>query len=306
MDLLSLPKDCLALILKKLPTAYSLMSAIAAHRQLAAIAKSNPDTWRPLAHQTAWRLRQRSDEGWAELYKRAHCGSSHQRLVAIGGMIPNVDEAVVDIYSFGVGTADGEWAPSNPLRRTRDAPCAASDGTRLHVIGGWDGEADCALDCGETAEFGDAGAALCWEALPELSEPRCFAAGVCDESARVWVVGGGDSLYRGARCFDSIDVLTPEGWSHKGTLFEARCGLGLALDARRSDLVVCGGYSGGIPPWYRTYPVSQASHPGRPHAESNSSRTHAASNASDPAPNPKDIPSRVVRWCSIMCAIPRG
>lgn len=246
---MDLPDGCLALILRKIETLYSLSCAIAAHRQLAQIAKSCPETWRSLADTIAWRLRRRSNEGWAELCKRASSGVLKQRVVAIGGAkqlmtIPSVDDAAVEVYSFGEGD-EGAWHAATPLRRARDAPCAASDGVRVHVIGGWDGEENHALVCGESAAFGHHGSSLCWEPLPKLSHPRCFAAAVCDEEARLWVLGGGNSLYRGARCLDSIDVLSPEGWSRIGTLYEPRCGLAVALDSRRSDMIVCGGYSGG-------------------------------------------------------------
>ena len=64
--------------------------------------------------------------------------------------------------------------------------------------------------------------------------------------ASQWVVVGGDSLYRGASCLDSVDMLdVAEGtWAHAGSLLHPRCGLALALDARRSDLWVCGSSSG--------------------------------------------------------------
>ena len=248
-ELLDLPDACLAIILQHLPTAHSLASAMATHSQIAAVGHSYPETWRPLAEQVAWCLRRRCDEGWGELCKRAHCGAARQRLVAIGGaqqiFIPSIDDAAVDVYEIGNEASDGAWQAANPLGRARDAPCAASDGRRVHVLGGWDGKADCALTCGESAEFDEHGIALCWEALPELPEPRCFAAAVCDEQERLWVVGGGDSLYRGARCLSAVDLLMGDGWSRAGTLLEPRCGLALAASTRRSELVVCGGYSGG-------------------------------------------------------------
>ena len=52
--------------------------------------------------------------------------------------------------------------------------------------------------------------------------------------------------YRGASCLDSVDMLdVAEGtWAHAGSLLHPRCGLALALDARRSDLWVCGSSSG--------------------------------------------------------------
>uniref|UniRef100_A0A7S3BNV1 F-box domain-containing protein n=1 Tax=Haptolina ericina TaxID=156174 RepID=A0A7S3BNV1_9EUKA len=249
-ELLDLPDACLAIILQHLPTAHSLASAMATHSQIAAVGHSYPETWRPLAEQVAWCLRRRCDEGWGELCKRAHCGAARQRLVAIGGaqqiFIPSIDDAAVDVYEIGNEASDGAWQAANPLGRARDAPCAASDGRRVHVLGGWDGKADCALTCGESAEFDEHGIALCWEALPELPEPRCFAAAVCDEQERLWVVGGGDSLYRGARCLSAVDLLMGDGWSRAGTLLEPRCGLALAASARRSELVVCGGYSGDV------------------------------------------------------------
>ena len=40
-----------------------------------------------------------------------------------------LDEAAVDVLCFGDGAPpEGEWRGATPLRRTRDAPCAAFDG----------------------------------------------------------------------------------------------------------------------------------------------------------------------------------
>ena len=53
-----------------------------------------------------------------------------------------------------------------------------------------------------------------------VEEARCFAAAACDERSRLWVVVCGDSLYRGASCLDSVDMLdVAKGtWAHAGSL----------------------------------------------------------------------------------------
>ena len=76
------------------------------------------------------------DESFCVLYQRAH-RSSCQRLVAVGGVMHSLlalsddgsalDEASVDVLCFGDGAPpEGEWRGATPLRRARDAPCAAS------------------------------------------------------------------------------------------------------------------------------------------------------------------------------------
>ena len=143
------------------------------------------------------------------------------------------------------------WRTVTWLDKNTEAPSAASDGHVLHVVGGYDGRRDQPLDSGFTCDIGeleDAGRTGTggFRALPVLPSARCFAAAACDGDGRLWVGGGGTSIYRGARCLATIDVLDQggEAWRAAGTLRRERCGHALANDARRADLWACGGYGG--------------------------------------------------------------
>lgn len=87
-----------------------------------------------------------------------------------------------------------------------------------------------------------------WSKHPSMTQPRCFAAATCDEMKRLWVVGGGSSLYQGAETYGELEFLEAGGteWRRAGVMAEPRCGLALACDARASTLFLVGGYSGGL------------------------------------------------------------
>ena len=160
--LVSLPEGCLSVILSMLPDVASLGAAISAHRCFTTTARADESVWQPLAERNAWRLRRREGESWSELYRRVHNGAARQRLAAVGGGDgTNGQGAHVDLLCFGEGVPDGKWRVGSRLRfGERDAPCAASDGLRLHVFGGWDNDEDDALASGEYAECIDPTAPL--------------------------------------------------------------------------------------------------------------------------------------------------
>ena len=113
------------------------------------------------------------------------------------------------------------------------------------------------------ASDGSGGGGGRWRRLPSLPQRRCFGAVHCDARRRLWVVGGGDTLLRGATCSSGIHVLALQGtaggggggggagghavagWQAAGAMRRPRCGLALASDARRDTLFLVGGYSGG-------------------------------------------------------------
>lgn len=87
--------------------------------------------------------------------------------------------------------------------------------------------------------------------LPDLPEPRCFAAATFDDAGHLWVVGGGDAMTRGASCLDAVVIIDPHAdspvWRPFGgrPMIHKRCGLALASDGNHHSLYLCGGYSGG-------------------------------------------------------------
>eukprot|EP00966_Prymnesium_polylepis_P014382 332128-Prymnesium_polylepis.1 len=98
-----------------------------------------------------------------------------------------LDEAAVGVLCFGDGAPpEGEWHGATPLRRACDAPCAASDGRQLHVLGSWDGEEDESLASGESTACDDKSEPLAWQALPPWRRRAASPPGVrrADERSR--------------------------------------------------------------------------------------------------------------------------
>ena len=179
---------------------------------------------------------------------------------------------------YVVGGWDGERGAFRAGRALRS--CAMASGRALLAEpdgtdepGGSDGSSE---SSGEEADEGEeeeeeeegadqeeaSGGGGRWRRLPSLPEGRCFGAVHCDASRRLWVVGGGDTLLRGATCSSAIHVLALEGtagggggggggghvvagWQAAGAMRRPRCGLAMASDARRDTLYLVGGYSGG-------------------------------------------------------------
>jgi hypothetical protein len=90
--------------------------------------------------------------------------------------------------------------------------------------------------------------------LPNMSQARCFAAAAFDAQQRLWVVGGGTGMTRGAQCLRSVAFVDTKRmgeadveWQDAGVeTLVPRCGHAVAADGRSSTLYVCGGYSGGL------------------------------------------------------------
>lgn len=173
-----------------------------------------------------------------------------------------------------------EWLPRGATAPTvvgRNAAAVASDGSTVFALGGWgisddleawDGPNDPAYAASRSVERLywsnprlEPGGGEVWDEVVNLrlDEGRCFPAAACDGCGRLWVAGGGDSPCRGATTLGSVAWAdcTPEAfcdeqslgglaaWHEAGQLKVARCGLSLAADARRPELVLVGGYSGG-------------------------------------------------------------
>lgn len=169
-----------------------------------------------------------------------------------------------------------EWSGAPSTASVRNASAAASDGSTAFVVGGWDVDDDDDEDPNyqtlrsvEVLEPYGPVEEMEWQTVKEhaLPQGRCFAAAACDGASRLWLAGGGDSPSRGATCFRSVlccaapwepapcvdgDAEDEDGdeapatpWKEAGQLLRPRCGLALAADARRSELIAVGGYSGG-------------------------------------------------------------
>jgi hypothetical protein len=260
--LLDLPDHLLSHILACLSTGRALCNALEAHRQFRAIAASDPGIWAPLGGQSTWLLRCKEslDRDWAMVFRRAHCSANVQRLIAVGGDEGDSDSGTSEAVCFDPHS--GIWSDLPSMHACRNAPCAAVDygNGSIYALGGWneDGEALTSIEVlrvPSATTFGprDWAEAEEWKEAPSLSERRCFAAAICDESSRLWVCGGGNAMSRGAECMRTVeytqihpDLSGQVQWTRAAQLLEPRCGHALATDARASLLYLVGGYSGGV------------------------------------------------------------
>ena len=85
-----------------------------------------------------------------------------------------------------------------------------------------------------------------WTTMASLNTARCCSGAAADKEGRVWVVGGGESMYRGAATLRSVECYQPdeEAWVYGPELTEPRCALGVAISHERDELYACGGYAG--------------------------------------------------------------
>lgn len=254
----TLPDMLLSLILKSLPGPRDMCAAIASHRSLAAAAALDADgIWRPLSAHWEWRLRRLRDESSYEFCKRGLTRVRSQHIVTIGGCDSDDDaEMCCSLYDVQANRWDGSpgpWPYDLKLPLPIDAPAAASDGDTICIVGGWDGPEYSALDAVFRLSVLDADEVPGWQTLASLREPRCFAGTEMDSAGRLWVAGGGDSIYQGATISAAVEVLhLEEGsaaesctWRQAGEMIRPRCGLALCTDLRRPQLFAVGGYSGG-------------------------------------------------------------
>lgn len=250
-----LPEAVLGLILRKLHSAKALVAARRSCRALAAAIDDH--VWEELALMYAWRLQQDAAETCEAYCRRGHRGERRQRIVLLGGC-DEYDEPVVDVHAFEPRRRRWDVQPFQ-LLEPRDAPATACDGTQLLVIGGWSESEDAMLASVARARVESAHSELPilrWDhpprgapEPPSLSKARCFAAAVLEgASGRLWLAGGGSSLYQGARCMSEIETLDQSGtvWRTVGQLLRPRCGLALAIDQGDAQIYACGGYGGGF------------------------------------------------------------
>ena len=282
-SLLDLPDATLSEILRLLPTGRQLLNALESSRQLQALVAADPTVWEPLASTYEWLVRRAPGESFAAYFRRVHGSAAY--LIALGGDRGEIFSHITlgnpsaDVYDFHQRL----WLerPAPELNTWRNAPCMAVHGGIAYAIGGWDEAEDEALASiesipvataaavataaspsladGSDAAAGGASTSSEWSSqlLPDMPEPRCFAAATFDASGRLWVAGGGDAMSRGADCLTSIIRLDVDsggssassgsaaGWDRVGDMLQPRCGLALAADGRTSTLYCCGGYSGG-------------------------------------------------------------
>jgi hypothetical protein len=212
VDLLRLPDTVLCHILRLLPSSASISSAVRTCRAFHTAAGQDDGVWLRASTMEAWRLRVREGDHPREMCLRARSALVNQRIVLLGGCNGSAD-ALSLCESYDVRS--GEWRSEEPLTVERDAPAVACDGSSITLFGGWDG-ADSATSTVEQAWFGrdhtsanDGGVGSrradgriggAWTGLTPLPQPLCFGAADVDANRRLFFVGGGSSIYRGAEC----------------------------------------------------------------------------------------------------------
>ncbi|KAM3576743.1 hypothetical protein VYU27_001338 [Nannochloropsis oceanica] len=88
-----------------------------------------------------------------------------------------------------------------------------------------------------------------WNKKQELQTARCFLASITDLQGRLYALGGGESIWQGARVLNTTEILDDPlasacAWRMGPAMMEARCGLSAALDTH-GHIYVAGGYGGG-------------------------------------------------------------
>jgi hypothetical protein len=112
---------------------------------------------------------------------------------------------------------------------------------------------------GSVERLDSMGPSATWRAMPSLRVARCCTSAAVHACGDVYAVGGGESMYRGAACLTSVEVLragcgaltggdadAADGWCDGPSLSEARCALGVALSYKTSTLYAVGGYAGAM------------------------------------------------------------
>lgn len=116
----------------------------------------------------------------------------------------------------------------------------------LIVAGGFDhGDRFSAL---QTAERYDPEANV-WSELPAMRIARCCCSGALDKRSRMYVVGGGETMYRSSRAWNTVEWLdsvpsSMDAWRPGPPMGETRCGPGVAYSSFTDHLLAVGGYGG--------------------------------------------------------------
>ena len=243
------------------------------------------DCWKRHSSAVRWLHRRRNAESYLEHYRRAQTAGA--TLTVTGGDWG--DNALIPAeYMEAFDPANQEWIgpPSGLIGFStaavwRNASCVACDRGIAYLVGGWDEDLEEPLSSVQPfvvpkrttttnqMEWPDSRrrglrrhtvaqrqpimspAESALPHLPDLDEPRVFAAATIDAAGRLWVIGGGDAMTRGAHCYNTIVTIDPHAaepiWQPFGgpPLVAPRCGLSLAADGRHHKLYLVGGYSGG-------------------------------------------------------------
>lgn len=139
--------------------------------------------------------------------------------------------SIVEAYS----PANDAWRPVAPLPTQVAGGLALSDGSRLYLLGGWDGESYLAEGYVYDPE------ADAWQSLPPMTVGRADATGGVIGD-RLFVVGGFDGQEELDAC-EYFDV-TESSWFKCADMEVARAGAGASAQGNDSLYVIGGGIGG--------------------------------------------------------------
>eukprot|EP00928_Gymnodinium_smaydae_P083106 TRINITY_DN66369_c0_g1_i1.p1 TRINITY_DN66369_c0_g1~~TRINITY_DN66369_c0_g1_i1.p1 ORF type:complete len:380 (-),score=29.77 TRINITY_DN66369_c0_g1_i1:191-1330(-) len=199
-----------------------------------------------------WRQQVRSLWGWlvpdvatlrswkwqfARLHTQSHC----QFCVIGGARIDDLLTSWPTGYALGYQLRDETWTDIPVPQEERNMPGITRDTEGgLVAIGGI--SQTTALRSVERFDPD----VRAWTHLPELSVPRCCCGAASNSDGSVYAVGGGESMYRGARAWSSVERydLSQRCWLPAPSLLEPRCAPGVALHHGSAHLYAAGGYAG--------------------------------------------------------------
>jgi len=142
----------------------------------------------------------------------------------------------------------GGWSGSEALKSVErlgvDPRTAQEGGMREHRVAKED------LVTGGSSWSGMPRRERMWTSLQPLETARCFLASVTDLQGRLYALGGGESIWQGARVLKSTEIMEEPlarltmPWRPGPCMVKARCGLAAAASIT-GDIYAAGGYGGG-------------------------------------------------------------
>lgn len=209
---------------------------------------------------------------WKWLFVRLAASARGRFCTTAGLTSPTARLCIVGRSTLGEGgraraylVATGSWEDMPPPAEQRNMAAVVRDSSGgFMVIGGLnDGEdrlASRTVECYQYSQSPQAIATIThaahsssrWLPKASMNVARCCCSAAIDARAKIYVVGGGENMYRNARALGSVEVYSEEGltglgsWQMGPAMCDARCGVGVAYSHCTDHLFAAGGYAGGI------------------------------------------------------------
>lgn len=211
--------------------------AAISRRSNTAIAAYRRETEVPRPHGVSAASSKREVRAWTEL------------VIAGSNFDDGIDRASAEVN--GLFAASWPWKPlPTPPSAARDAAAAVRDPLTggLVLMGGLvraaAGDATHSTPTGSVEVYSPVSGT--WTHWTEMETPRSCCAAVADSKGNLFALGGGESMYSGARVFASCERYdrAADVWRGVAPMREARCAFGGALTEDGGSIVVCGGFAG--------------------------------------------------------------